>query len=159
LYNRLYLNPHITAALAGTALKYNFRGRQLKIDLSMDHYGVSNEQFAILSKKDFGFYDAKNELSYFDGSQARVSLRVETMPNSNLTLDIKTWDRNQRSWTQLSKDQHSNKLIYHVHDLAPNSDYTILVNNKMLMRIRSDAEGSLQFDHMTSKKTEDILIN
>lgn len=158
LYNRLYLDPHITEVLAGTALKYNFRGQQLTIDLSMDRYGISNGRFAIGSKKDFGYYVTKDRLSFFNGSQAGASLQVETIANSSLTLDIKKWDGDQRAWTQSSKDQHSNKLVYHVYDLTPNHVYTVLANNKTLVRTRTNTGGSLQFDYSTGKDPSDILI-
>lgn len=158
LYNRLYLAPHITEELAGTQLKYNFRGQKLVIDLAMNDYTISNGQFKIRSKKDFGFYGSNKELSYFNGSNSSASLKAELTANSSLALDIKDWGKDQLSWTQSSKDANAGKIIYHVYALNPDSYYTVLVNNKNLTHIRTNAEGSLLFEYKTGKKAEDILI-
>jgi cellobiose phosphorylase len=55
LYNRFYLDPHITEDLAGTQVKYNYRNQKLLIDLAVNKYAVSNNQFKIISKTDLVF--------------------------------------------------------------------------------------------------------
>ena len=62
------------------------------------------------------------------------------------------------SWSQSSKDMMSNKLAYQVNDCKSNSYYTILINNKILKRIKSNANGTLSFDYKTSKNSDEIGI-
>jgi hypothetical protein len=158
MYNRFYLDPHITKDLAGTQVKYNYRNQKLTIDLDMDHYAISNGQFKIISKTNFGFFSSVRELLYFSGSINTVSLKVKTTAKRNLTIDIKMWTPDQMSWTQSSKDINSNQLTYHVNGVKHNSFYTILINGKILKRIKSNMDGSLIFDYAANKNSDEIII-
>ncbi|MEJ0028925.1 MAG: trehalase family glycosidase [Bacteroidota bacterium] len=101
-YNRFYLEPHITPELAGTQVKYNYRNQKLTIDLDVNNYAVSNGQFKVVSKQNFGFYANRNELLYFRGNDSKPSVNVLVPPNSTLMLNVK--DRK--------------KLTYQVNDLS-----------------------------------------
>ena len=158
LYNRFYLDPHTTEQLAGTQVKYNYRNQQLIIDLDINRYTVSNNRFKIISKTDFGFFGADKELLYFNRNANKVSLKVTTMSNDELALDIKKWALDEISFTQFSKDETSNKLVYQVNDLKHDSYYTILINNKVHKRIKSSLEGALAFEYSTNKKPNEIVI-
>ncbi len=158
LYNRFYLDPHITDELAGTQIKYNYRNQQLTIDLAINKYAVSNHQFRITSRNDFGFYATRNQLLYFKGNSENISLKITTKANCNLSLDIKIWNEKQLSWTQSSKDDSPDKLFYRVNRLKPNCFYTISIDNKIAKRIRSNNTGSLLFSYTTNKNTNEIKI-
>ena len=157
-YNRFYLAPHITEQLAGTQVKYNYRNQQLTIDLDLNRYAVSNSRFRIMSKTDFGFFAADNELLYFNGNINKASLKVATMSNSELALDIKKWGPDEISFTQSSKDVTSNKLVYQINDLKHDSYYTILINNKTQKRVKSNMEGTLVFGYKTNKNPDEIVL-
>jgi Bacterial alpha-L-rhamnosidase 6 hairpin glycosidase domain len=158
LYNRFYLNPHITQKLSGTKVKYNFRDQKLTIGLNLNKYSVSNSRFKIISKTDFGFYSADKSLLYFNGSSDHASMKVTTSDNSSLVLDIKVWSPDQISWTQSSKDRYSNKLFYHVNDLKRDTVYTISINNKIYKQVKSNSDGTLIFDYETNKKSDKIVV-
>jgi hypothetical protein len=158
LYNRFYLDPHITSELSGTQLKYNFRNHALVIELDTNKYAVSDKQFKIVSKTDFGFFSTGRELLYFNGNKDKASLKVAAMPNSKLELTIKTWERAKMSWMQLPGDIHSGKLNYRVNDLEPASYYTVLVNKKALTRSKTNTDGSLVFSVKTNKRADEIVV-
>lgn len=158
LYNRFYLDPHITPALAGTQVKYKYRDQQLTIDLDMNKFAVSNGRFKIQSRTDFGFYSNNNELLYFNGSSSKISLRATTMKNSNLLLNIEKWHPAETSFTQSSGDVSSNKLVYQIHALKQNSYYTILINNKTQQRKKTNSEGILEFEYKTGKASDKIVV-
>jgi hypothetical protein len=158
LYNRFYLNPHITQELAGTQLRYHYRDQKLTIGLDMNRYTVSNDQFKITAKNDFGFYSTGKELLYFNGSNTDASLKITTTTNSKLALDIKMCGPDQISWFQSSKDLIPSKLVYQLNDLKRNSYYTILVNNKILRHLKSNSEGILLFEYKTNKNSDEILV-
>ncbi|MEP7375412.1 MAG: trehalase family glycosidase [Chitinophagaceae bacterium] len=158
LYNRFYLDPHITKELAGTQVKYNYRNQPLTVDLEMNKYAVSNSRFKIIAKTDFGFFSTDKELLYFNGNINKPSLRVTTMAGSKLSLEIDKWTPDERSLIQGSKDESSNKLVYQVNDLKHDSYYTIQVNGKMLKRIKSNKEGTLVFDYKTTKNSDEIVV-
>jgi hypothetical protein len=157
-YNRFYLDPHITKELAGTRVRYNYRDQQLAIDLDMNKYAVSNSHFKIMSKTDFGFFSRAKELLYFNHNTDKTSLKVTTMADTRLILDIKKWGIDEISLTQFSNNVTSSKLIYQINDLKHESYYTILLNNKILKRIKSDKEGSLIFSNKATKDPSEIVV-
>lgn len=149
LYNRLYLNPHLTGKLAGTELIYNFRQDKLKIGLSPDNYYISNKQFKIRSKSDFGFYSEKNELVYFREKTDSYSLRART--NDNISLEIEKWDTDEFSWNQSSANE-AGKVFYTINVSEPNSLYTIHAGDRIL-KSKSDKNGVLTFEVKSGKET------
>jgi hypothetical protein len=159
LYNRFYLDPHITPELAGTELNYNFRGQKLKISLMMDRYSVANNKFKIIANKHFGFYSAGNKLSYFDGNNAKASFTISATANSNITVDIDKWNEAEMQWTQTSTDKQANKILYNFSELSPNTNYQIMVNGKIVTRIKSNSSGSFVFNHAAGKSGDKIVIS
>lgn len=157
-YNRFYLDPHITKELAGTQVKYNYREQSLAIDLDMNKYAVSNSHFKIMSKTDFGFFSTAKELLYFNHNRDKASLKVTTMTDTRLIIDIKKWGTDEISLTLFSNDAILNKLIYQINDLKHESYYTILLNNKTLKRVKTDMEGTLIFENKTNKDPAEIVI-
>jgi len=158
LYNRFYLDPHITEDLAGTQIKYNYRNQKLLIDLAINKYAVSNNQFKIISKTDFGFYSQGNELRYFNGNNNTASLKVRTSTKQNLTLDIQMWTSTQMSWMQSFENAHSGNIIYQLNNLKPGADYSISVNDKIIKKLRSDTDGNLLFTCEIDSNRNKIVV-
>lgn len=156
LYNRFYLNPHITNDLAGTQVRYHYRNQPLVIDLAMNSYSVSNKQFKITDKSDFGFFCVKNDLAYFNGNSENVALKIATQ--SNLMIDIKSWNQDLYSWTQSCQDMVSKKLVYTINQLNPNRFYSISINNKLYQKIKCNGNGTLVFNYKTSKDADEIVV-
>ncbi len=158
LYNRFYLNPHITKEIAGTQVKYNYRHQSLTIDLDMNRYAVSDGRFSIVCANDFGFYSAGKELLYFHGNTNTASLQITALPKSRLELDIKRWGVNEMVFTQSSKGIAPGKLMYQINSLQANSYYTILINNKTFKRVKSNLNGVLKFEYQANKNTEEVIV-
>lgn len=158
LYNRFYLDPHITSDLAGTELKYKYRNQALTIKLNMDEYTVSNRQFSISDTKAFGFFGSDQALEYFNSNADQASLKVSVASKTNLSLTIQKWTANKMAFKQSSADIQSNKLVYQINALKSNADYTILVNNKPLKQLKSNTDGSIAFELKTNKTEDEILV-
>ncbi len=156
LYNRLYLNPHLPEKLSGTELIYNYRSDKLKIGLAANNYCISNKQFKITSKKDFGFYSAKDDLLYFNGKDDTYSLKVQS--SNNLSIEISKWNSGEYSWVQSSTDKNSNKIVYQINKLEPKNYFTISVNNKYFNRIKSTVDGKLSFNLKSGSNPVIILM-
>lgn len=156
--NRFYLDPHITDSLAGTQLKYNYRGQKLTIALATNSYAVSNHQFKIISGNDFGFYSKNFQLLYFNGNKETPSLQISAGVNSSLALDIKMWNPTGMSWAQSSTDVISTPLKYKVNDLTPGSFYSLSINGKLIQRVRSNKQGTLTFHYKTHKTGDSITL-
>jgi len=154
LYNRLYLNPHLPEKLSGTELIYNFRQDKLKIGLATNNYSVSNNQFKVISKKDFGFYSKKNELAYFKGKDDFYSLKAQT--TENISLEIVTWEANEYNWLQSSTNEQG-KISYIMHVPEADSFYTIFYGNTSING-KSDKNGVLKFEVKSGKNKVALSI-
>ena len=158
LYNRFYLNPHITPELAGTELTYNFRGEKLRIGLDMKRYSVGNSRFKITSQKHFGFFASGSKLSYFDGSNAEASLNVEVGGMASIAITINKWNADEMVWMQSSVSLQQNNVAYSINGLSPNAIYIVSMNGKAMPHMRSSSKGTLDFGHKTQNSTDTIEI-
>jgi hypothetical protein len=154
-YNRLYLNPRLPAKLSGTELNYNFRNDKLKIGLDTNNYSISNHQFKIISKRDFGFFSAKNELFYFNGNTDSFSIQMNT--SENISLEILKWDSDECSWIQSPTNEQGN-VTYTIHVSKINSLFSIFDGNNTI-NSTSDKNGFLKFTTKTGKKAVVLKIN
>lgn len=156
LYNRFYLDPHLTPELAGTALNYTFRNKQLKISLGLDRYSVADALFKVVSAKNFGFNTTANQLSYFDGKSSVVSMQVTYA--QKLDIEINDWNTQKYEWTQRVVTTLVKPLVYTLHQLKPNTIYQLLVNGKGLSQVKTDPKGVLSFKRVAKDKTELIRV-
>ncbi|MBK8946658.1 MAG: hypothetical protein IPM32_15490 [Ignavibacteriae bacterium] len=155
-FNRLYLNPNLIEEIAGTELFYNFRNDKLAIKLNTNNYSITNDQFEVKAKTDFGYYSLNNELYYFDGDDNKYSLKA--ISNKNLLLDILSWNRERKSWIQLSKENNSDKIKYEISNLESNKNYSIYLNNKLYNKMKSD-NGILNLELDNNENVIEIIID
>lgn len=157
LYNRFYLNPHLTPELNGTQLKYKYQNKQLVIDLNMNNYVVSDGRYSIASPKDFGFNSSKDTLCFFKGDDENASLKVTVASNNRLSINIKNWSADKCEWTQATTTSAS-IIKYNIAHLNINKNYSILINNKLLKKVKPNNNGSIMFECPVSGKTSEITI-
>jgi len=137
LYNRFYLDPHITPELAGTVLNYNFRGSKLVITLDSNSYSVADKSFKVTANKAFGFNATKNRLSYFNDNNADVSLQATS--TGQVSIDIKNWGQDKIEW-----QQHTVRpVVYVLYQLTPNSNYRLILNGVKGRNIKSNPNGEI----------------
>lgn len=156
-HNRFYLAPHITNDLAGTQLRYNYRGRQLIIDLGVNRYSVSDNHFKISDKGDFGFYDNNNELLYFKGNSDQASLQAKVSSKEPLSIDIVKWEADEMIYTQTYGGANQNKVIYQINHLIPTTTYLVTVNTNR-RQLKTDKQGRLLFEQKGSKNLLEIVV-
>lgn len=158
LYNRFYLNPHITPELAGTKLYYNFRGQKLEIGLNMNRYSVANGRFTITAERHFGFFGSGNELFYFDGENPTASLKAKAVGAGKVTFTINKWSSNEMVWSQGSIDKQITNMGYSVNGLSPGGSYIVSVNGKTISDTKASVDGTLVFNHKTQKHVDELVI-
>lgn len=157
MYNRFYLNPHITPELAGTELVYRFRNQKLKIGLNINEYSVANDLFKITDKNDFGFYSVENQLSYFNRNSTIASLTAKTT-GEGMALNINDWG-SVKSWHQVSNKKGPKSVAYTITGLTPNASYHISVNCKRVVKGKASATGAVSYIHNTSTTNDHITIS
>lgn len=156
LYNRFYLNPHITGELCGSRLFYNYRGERLTIGLDTNLYSVSNKRFTISSKNDFGFFSVGDTVLYFNKDNPAYSLKAVAKNKHLLHLQIIQCNSKEIIWKQSSPDASFN-AAYSVSQLLPGRSYLIYGDDVLLTKIKSDGKGNLIFQESISKKEIKIV--
>lgn len=151
LYNRFYLEPHITPELAGTSLNYKYQGKRLVINLNKDSYSVSDGIFKLSANEPFGFNTTKGQLSYFNKNNAQVALQAASA--QHLAISIKNWDNSKMEWQQST----AQPVSYTVHGLRPNAVYSFAVNGSKLKNISSNAKGRALINY-TPKLANEVLL-
>jgi hypothetical protein len=156
LYNRFYLEPHITPDLYGTELKYNYRNQRLTINLYRNSYAVSNSFFKVVSAQNFGVYFDRNHLSYFNGDNSSASLQITT--NDPVIITVRKWNNEQIQWQQSALKRSAKPINYFISQLKPNKMYNVLANGKIIQQISSNYKGDLSISHTITTFSETIDI-
>jgi len=154
LYNRLYLDPHLTEQLAGTELNYNFRNEKLKISLGKEKYSISNGRFTQASSKSFGFNASKTGVEYFNSGHAEFALKAEPAGNVNFAMEVIICGENEILWKQISSEKKV-KIKYTAAGLRPDFHYILSKDGHKIKTMKCNNEGELIFElDSTSKATE-----
>lgn len=160
MYNRFYLNPHITPELNGTQLKYTFRKQALLVSLDTGLYTVSDGHYAIQSKTDFGFFSTNHSLQYFNGNEEKASMTMISASGANLVLSVQEWKKERRLWTQLqAKPMAGPQVRYTLFGLQPGVLYTLKQDGRVIKKIKTSADGGLVFANKNSSAMQLIELS
>lgn len=157
LYNRFYLNPHITSEMSGSRLFYNYRGERLTIGLDTNLYSVSNKRFTVSSKDDFGFFGKSETVMYFNKDNPVFSIKAIANHSSHLNLNIIGCNPKEIIWEQTSPDA-AFAVTYSLNNLLPRHSYAIYGDSVLLKKSRSDRKGKLIFNQSVSTKKIRIVL-
>ena len=157
LYNRFYLDPHITSELSGSRLFYNYRGDRLTIGLDTNLYSVSNKKFTVSAKNDFGFFSAGDTVRYFHKNNPASSLEAIAKSKTHLNLHINECNSKEIVWEQSSSGAPF-VVKYLLHNLLPGRKYVIYGDGILLRTETSDSKGNLIFQQNISTKKLSILL-
>ncbi len=155
LYNRFYLNPHITNEISGSKINYNYRGTRLLIGLDSNLYTISNNQFTVGASNDFGFFSKENSVFYFDKNSPDFLMHVQAKKIKHLRLTIKKYNQQMFGWNQLSNDKMG-EIVYTISKMTAHHIYSIYADNRLASKIKADAKGQLTFTR--AGKNEEMKI-
>jgi len=148
-HNRLYLEPHLTADLNGTQLRYRLRNQLYTIDLDVGDYAVTTNNFTVRGKTAFALSSAENTLHYFHGDAPIRSMSVTRTGNALLEVRIDQWDASAdapRQWIE-SCDKAATVTDHLVGNLKPDTPYRLCQNGKLLRSAVSDSSGCVKFTY------------
>ena len=141
-FNRLYLEPHITAELNGTEVRYNLRNKNYLIGLNVDKTIVSVGGFSVSSLAPFGVNPNRNVIEVFFGSESKPTFRAKSAKGCIIELSGKS--DSKISWKQ-SSGKGNTKVEYMVSRLNPQKSYTVLINNEVIKTPKPNGTGELSF--------------
>ena len=156
MYNRLYLEPHLSTELYGTELNYNFRGQRLNISLDNNKYAVSNKIFKVIAPRNFGFYATKGQLSYFDRNSTKASLQINSA--QPLTIEIKNWEHQKIEFSTTADKASAQPVSFLVRQLKADSYYTVSVSCAPAKKIKSDKNGDILLSNQSVLHSSTITL-
>lgn len=146
-YNRLYLEPHLIPELNGTRLNYSLRGRQYRLELSVDDYSTAVANYIVRDRRPFAVNVENFTLEYFVGSCQTNALAITASAGAPLELAIVAWPESAlgtRTWHE-SCGKPDTTVQHVISQLPPNRAYVLLQNGSQLAPLQSDASGRLAF--------------
>ncbi|QHS56485.1 hypothetical protein GWR56_13410 [Mucilaginibacter sp. 14171R-50] len=155
LYNRLYLDPHLTPELSRTVLRYRYHDQDLKIKLSPGDYGIADGRIEVRAASKFGFSSSGNQLNYFNGDSENPAMQVTGSCRYKLTIN--SWTNKQKTWVFNFLNGKKQPLTFHVKELKPSTMYSLAINGKV-RRVKSDSKGSIAFSEKPSASARKISI-
>ena len=143
-YNRLYLEPHLPAVLAGTTVKYKLRD----IDFDIKFDGVCNQVsangFTICADAAYGINVCDDRLEYFTGSNSTPSLSFQALNSKDIKIivDNDAIDALQ-AWTVQS--EKNVRVDHFVYALTPGAKYKLKINSDDVENMIADEAGCVSF--------------
>ena len=153
-WNRLLLDPHLVPELYGTTLRYDLRGQEFDLRLSVNDYHLGTGWFALRSRASLGLRVGTNQAAYYRGSSDTPTLTFTRAGTEHLDVDIQSWPsdpRATRSWAVASAGSEA-PLRQRVSDLAPNARYQLVADDHLGATLTSDVRGELDLP-LTSTTT------
>lgn len=154
-YNRLYIEPHLTAELNGTRLNYWLRDQNYLLELSKEKYSISVNNFIVSYKHPFAVNSNGNEFEFFDGNNDNSSLLISGA--QPISIDILGWEESNMSWNETFKSLNNN-VSHELHNLKANTVYQLLINGRARTKYSADIKGIIRFDCTADKKVLKIQL-
>ena len=144
-WNRLYLEPHLTAELDGTLLKYWLRGQLYEVALRVGDYQIAVDGFALRSGAPFALAVGRDSAKYFHDRSPMPSLTFIRPAGTPVEVSIQTWSDDPtvgRGWTVVGRTIGA-ILEQTLALLAPDTDFRLRRDGVDQVLVRSDPQGRL----------------
>ncbi len=166
-WNRLLVDPHLPAELAGTQLKYNLRGKDYLIDLEKDKSTVRVDGWSLSNESAFAVNISGRTLEYFPGGSEVWALRITSgKPCEVEILGQRTEDGGRKTEDVRRKTLDEGvrikggrgKVRLEVGGLDKGHQYIVMVNGKEIRRLEADGDGVVRFDVKVGRRGETVSL-
>ena len=153
-WNRMGLEPNLSASLNGTEFEYTLRGTKYKIALSENDFTLQADPFVLRSNAPFGVNFSADKLLFYPGNGEIASLSIVRTAPKRVCLELKKWNPVEPQWTISSAERYSFKIF----GLVPNINYLLKVNGKSEKSYIADQSGEVRFSYQCSEKSMFQLV-
>jgi hypothetical protein len=137
-WNRMGIEPKLSAELNGTEFSYTLRDTVYSIKLSVDKYTVSTNGFTVTGKQAFGASKNGKTLSFYPGNQDSMQLSAKAATSHSINLHVDAWSVGSYSWSVSSADDYQ----FTIKGLQPGAAYRVWINNTR-QNIKANANGDI----------------
>jgi hypothetical protein len=146
-HNRLYLEPHLTAELDGTQLRYNLRNQSYVIHLDTRSSRMTVEDFAVQDAGPFALNVQGDTAEFFPGSRSAPALSVTRSRRTLVEIGIEAWPASStepRKWVESCAGR--GLMVRHlVSDLQPHAVYNLHCDGRKAGLFEADGAGRIEF--------------
>ena len=146
-WNRMMLDPHITAATSGTQLRYPLRDQTYNIALGEASSTVAVGGFSVTGATPFAVDSKPGLVSWFSGDASTPSLIIERNESDTVNILVETWPAEGagvRRW-QESHSGQATEVEHMINGLAASQSYTLNIGGGPDQVLVSNANGTLVF--------------
>ena len=146
-HNRLYLEPHLSAELNGTRLRYQLRGQWYVIDLKRSGSRVAVDDFAVSAPEPFALNARGDVAEFFAGNRSTPALSLTRTRLAPVDIHIESWPTSpagSRKWTELAQDRRV-AVAHVVSGLKPEAFYELRCEGRKLGSFKANDAGSIEF--------------
>ena len=152
-WNRMGIEPNMSASLNGTAFSYILRDTVYRLKLSVNDYTMNTKGFSIKSGNAFGASMKGLLLTFYPGNKEDVFLQITAGSKKKVAMQINSWTEHSFSWTMKSADNYR----YIIKGLQPKEFYSIEIN-KITRKIRADETGSINITRLDKWRKSQLKI-
>ena len=153
-WNRMGLEPNLSASLNGTEFGYKLRGTNYKLTLSQNNFQLRSDKFTLKSSGSFGANMSAENLLFYPGNGENASLSISRSSKEKIDVEIENWKKDEPSWVISSSDQY----LFVVYGLNPDSNYALKVNGKSENSYIADATGKVTFSYQCTERPSFQLV-
>ena len=153
-HNRLYLEPHLTAELNGTRLRYQLRGKTYLIDLNAGRSRVTADDFGVMLAQPAALNVKGETLEYFPGMRSTPALSVTRSRRAPVDIEIESWPAGStgtRAWTE-SCSVRGVTARHVVSGLKSDAVYDLRCEGRKVGTFKADATGRIAFKRTIESK-------
>ncbi|WP_245834601.1 alpha-L-rhamnosidase-related protein [Mucilaginibacter lappiensis] len=148
-WNRMGIEPNMSASLNGAEFSYTLRDTVYQLKLSVHDYIMSTAGFSIKSSNGFGATKNGTLLTFYPDNKDDILLQVNAGSKKNIAMQIHSWTPNAFSWTMTSTDNYQ----FTVKGLQPGVNYKVEVNS-IGQNIKTDGTGKFTIKQRCTKATK-----
>ncbi|SDD71997.1 hypothetical protein SAMN05216464_102372 [Mucilaginibacter pineti] len=151
-WNRMGIEPNMSASLNGTEFSYTLRDTVYQLNLNVNNYTMSSGGFSITSKESFGANKTGNQLTFYPGNKDAMLLQIAAKTADRINMQVNSWQPNAFSWTITTPNSYQ----FTLKGLQPGSLYELQINNQM-QKIKAGNDGSLTIKKVCRDATKFLI--
>jgi len=151
-WNRMGIEPNMSASLNGTTFSYTLRDTVYQLKLSVNDYTMSTSGFSINSSEAFGASKNGSQLTFYPGNKENMVLQINSASKKPVNMQVNSLQNGVFSWTMTSADNYK----FTVTGLQPGTNYNVGINGAT-QNIKSDSAGNLSIQKQCAVNTKFII--
>jgi hypothetical protein len=151
-WDRMGIEPNMTADLNGTQFNYKLRNTVYQLRLSVNDYFMSSNSFSVKCKNNFGASKNGNKLTFYPENKESMTLEVDAASHHRIDLAVSNWDTTAFSWSVSSPDFYQ----FTIKGLQPGCYLHIGINNQF-KNVKVKTDGSITIKKLCNTLTKFVV--